>query len=134
MSRTPPEKIANIGPKTQAQLRQIGIRTIEDLAKLGAIDAFVRLKRAGFKPSLNALYSFEGALTGRHWTKLSPDEKLHLVGEATTRIDAFQKAKKVVMPVRDVEVPRSDDDPVDAPTADSEGYDDGPTFERGESA
>lgn len=101
------EKIPNIGPKTQAQLRQIGIRTHEDLARFGVVDTFVRLKRAGFKPSLNALYALEGALSNRHWTSLSPDEKNALVVEANARLDALKQAKVTVMPVRDVTVPRS---------------------------
>jgi len=108
------EKIPNIGPKTQAQLRQIGIRTHEDLARSGVVNTFVRLKRAGFKPSLNALYALEGALSNRHWTSLSPDEKNALVVEANARLDALKQAKITVMPVRDVAVPRE------------EGYDDGP--------
>lgn len=108
------EKIPNIGPKTQAQLRQIGIRTHGDLARFGVVDAFVRLKRAGFKPSLNALYALEGALSNRHWTSLSPEEKNALVTEANARLDALKQAKITVMPVRDIAVPRE------------EGYDDGP--------
>ena len=108
------EKIPNIGPKTQAQLRQIGIRTHEDLARLGVVDTFVRLKRAGFKPSLNALYALEGALSNRHWTSLSADEKNALVVEANARLDALKQAKVTVMPVRDVAVPRQ------------ESFDDGP--------
>lgn len=107
------EKIPNIGPKTQAQLRQIGIRTHEDLARHGVVETFVRLKRAGFKPSLNALYALEGALSNRHWTSLSPDEKNALVVEANARLDALKQAKVTVMPVRDVAVTRE------------EGYDDG---------
>jgi hypothetical protein len=108
------EKIPNIGPKTQAQLRQVGIRTHEDLARLGVVEAFVRLKRAGFKPSLNALYALEGALSNRHWTSLSADEKHALVTEANARLNALKQAKITVMPVRDIAVPRE------------EGYDDGP--------
>ncbi len=108
------EKIPNIGPKTQAQLRQIGIRTHEDLARFGVVEAFVRLKRAGFKPSLNALYALEGALSSRHWTSLSAEEKHALVSEANARLEALKQSKTTVMPVRDVAVSRE------------EGYDDGP--------
>lgn len=108
------EKIPNIGPKTQAQLRQIGIRSHADLARVGVVEAFVRLKRAGFKPSLNALYALEGALSNRHWTSLSAEEKHALVSEANARLEALKQAKVTVMPVRDVAVPRE------------EGYDDGP--------
>uniref|UniRef100_UPI00036FE9B5 TfoX/Sxy family DNA transformation protein n=1 Tax=Xanthomonas sp. SHU 308 TaxID=1591201 RepID=UPI00036FE9B5 len=50
-------KLRNIGPKSAAWLRQVGVRTQQDLEAAGAIGAFVKVKRAGFKPSLNLLYS-----------------------------------------------------------------------------
>ncbi|MCB1611435.1 MAG: TfoX/Sxy family DNA transformation protein, partial [Xanthomonadales bacterium] len=53
----PSEKIRNVGPKSAAWLRQIGIRTEEDLRKFGAVEAYRRVKLAGFKPTLNLLYS-----------------------------------------------------------------------------
>ena len=57
----PSEKIRNVGPKSAAWLRQIGIRTEEDLRKFGAVEAYRRVKLAGFKPTLNLLYSMAGA-------------------------------------------------------------------------
>ena len=57
-------KLRNIGPKSAAWLRQVGLRSAEDLAAVGAVGAFVKIRRAGFKPSLNLLYSLEGALVG----------------------------------------------------------------------
>ena len=57
-----PAKLRNIGPKSAAQLRQVGVRTLDDLRALGSLEAFVKLKRAGFKPSLNLLYALEGAI------------------------------------------------------------------------
>ena len=67
-------KIRNVGPKSAAWLRQVGVRTVEDLARLGPVEAFLKVKRAGFRPSLNLLYSMAGALADCHWTDL-PDEK-----------------------------------------------------------
>src|SRR3546814_4265459 len=46
---TPPLKMRNIGPKSAAWLRQVGLRTPEDLAEAGPLEAFMRVKRAGFK-------------------------------------------------------------------------------------
>ena len=37
---TAPEKLRNIGPKSAAWLRQVGLRTREDLHEVGAVDAF----------------------------------------------------------------------------------------------
>lgn len=67
-------KIRNVGPKSAAWLRQVGIRTPEDLARIGAVEAFLKVKRAGFRPSLNLLYSMAGALADCHWAEL-PDER-----------------------------------------------------------
>ena len=67
-------KIRNVGPKSAAWLRQIGVRTTEDLARVGPVDAFLKVKRAGFRPSLNLLYSMAGALADCHWADL-PEEK-----------------------------------------------------------
>ncbi len=75
------EKIRNVGPKSAAWLRQVGVRTIEDLTREGAIDTFLKVKRAGFRPSLNLLYSMEGALVDCHWTDLSDERKQQLVSE-----------------------------------------------------
>ena len=57
-----------VGPKAVAWLRPVGVRTQEDLVEVGAVAAYVKCKRAGFRPSLNMLYALEGALlaaTGR---------------------------------------------------------------------
>ena len=69
-----PGKIRNVGPKSAAWLRQVGVRTQEDLVRLGAVEAFMKVKRAGFRPSLNLLYALEGALVDCHWADL-PDER-----------------------------------------------------------
>ena len=75
------EKIRNVGPKSAAWLRQVGVRTIEDLTREGAVDTFLKVKRAGFRPSLNLLYSMEGALVDCHWTDLSDERKQQLVSD-----------------------------------------------------
>ena len=68
-----------MGPKSAAWLRQIGIRTEEDLRKIGAVEAYRRVKLAGFKPTLNLLYSMAGAEDDCHWTALSEERKHALV-------------------------------------------------------
>lgn len=74
-------KLRNIGPKSAAWLRQVGLRTTEDIEAVGAVEAFLRIKRAGFRPSLNLLYSLEGALTDRHWQEIPADRREALVAE-----------------------------------------------------
>jgi DNA transformation protein and related proteins len=78
------EKLRNIGPKSAAWLRQVGLRTQQDLAAAGAVGAFLKVKRAGFKPSLNLLYSLEGALTGCHWQELPEARRTQLRNELET--------------------------------------------------
>lgn len=101
------EKLQNIGPKSAAWLRQVGVRTLEDLKALGAVGVFMKVKRAGFRPSLNLLYALAGAEQGRHWATLSPEEKNALVVDASARDDALQAAKRMVTPARDVTPPRA---------------------------
>lgn len=69
-------KLRNIGPKSAAWLRQVGLRTQEDLAAVGSVEAFMRVKRAGFKPTLNLLYALEGALLDCHWQDV-PEARRH---------------------------------------------------------
>ena len=72
-------KIRNVGPKSAAWLRQVGVRTTEDLARVGPVDAFLKVKRAGFRPSLNLLYSMAGALADCHWADLPEEKKQELL-------------------------------------------------------
>lgn len=88
-------KLRNIGPKSAAWLRQVGLRTPEDLVAIGAVGAFVKVKRAGFKPSLNLLYSLEGALQDCHWQELPEARRTTLVAEYEAVI-AEQPLKKAL--------------------------------------
>jgi DNA transformation protein and related proteins len=82
------QKLLNVGPKSAAWLRQVGVRTQADLEALGSVAAFMKVKRAGFRPSLNLLYALEGALLGCHWQQL-PDERR---GELLIAVDAAEAA------------------------------------------
>ena len=73
-------KIRNVGPKSAAWLRQVGVRTTEDLERVGPVEAFLKVKRAGFRPSLNLLYSMAGALADCHWADLPEEQKQALLG------------------------------------------------------
>jgi DNA transformation protein len=79
-------KLRNIGPKSAAWLRQVGLRTPEDLAAIGPVEAFMRVKRAGFKPSLNLLYALEGALCDTHWQEVPEARRQELVAQAEAAI------------------------------------------------
>ena len=81
-----PLKMRNIGPKSAAWLRQVGLKTPEDLVEAGPLEAFMRIKRAGFKPSLNLLYSLEGALCDCHWQDVPDARRVELVAAAELAI------------------------------------------------
>ena len=86
MAASSAPKLRNIGPKSAAWLRQVGLRTHEDIATAGAVDAFMRVKRAGFRPSLNLLYSLEGALQDCHWQEVPEARRNELVQAAEAAI------------------------------------------------
>ena len=94
----PVEKIRNIGPKSMAWLRQTGVRTIEDLQAVGALAAFVRIKRAGFRPSLNLLYALEGAILGCHWQEISDVRRAELIQAAEAEVALLPQPKWKRMP------------------------------------
>ncbi|WP_371183055.1 TfoX/Sxy family protein [Xanthomonas sacchari] len=132
-------KLRNIGPKSAAWLRQVGVRTQQDLEAAGAVGAFVKVKRAGFKPSLNLLYSLEGALSGCHWQELSEARRAQLLAELETATAALpaQRGLPVAGPVATTHFDRDDthgnedadgayaQDTHDTPVGDHHGDDDG---------
>lgn len=111
-------KLLNIGPKSAAWLRQVGVRTLDDLKTHGAVGTFMKVKRAGFRPSLNLLYALAGAEQGVHWASLAPEYKTALVTEVNALDDAAKLAKKFITPARDIPVERApiDDAAMPEPT------------------
>ena len=73
--------LRNIGPKSAAWLRQVGLHQSEDLVAAGAVQAFLKVRRAGFKPSLNLLYALEGALLDCHWHDVPTERRQQLQAE-----------------------------------------------------
>jgi DNA transformation protein len=73
--------LPNFGPKSQQMLEQAGIKTVEQLRKLGAVRAYLQVKRSGGNASLNLLWALEGALTGQHWQVVAKNERLRLLLE-----------------------------------------------------
>ena len=112
----------NVGPRTAAWLRQVGLRTREDLEAIGAAAAFAKVRRAGFKPSLNVLYSLEGALQGCHWQEVPLPRRQQLQSEAEAIIANHpgQRPNTVAGPVIDRYGGGADND---ADDADSEQHD-----------
>lgn len=69
------QHLKNLG-KTSAQwLHAVGIHSISDLRRLGAVDAYRAVRTRGFRASKVLLYAIEGALLDVHWNDVPPERK-----------------------------------------------------------
>ncbi len=75
-------KLPNIGPKSAAWLRQVGIRSRDQLIEAGTVATFIKIKRAGFRPGLNLLYALEGAIRDCHWRDVTDARRAELIEQA----------------------------------------------------
>jgi DNA transformation protein len=73
--------LPNLGPKSQQMLLHAGIHSLGQLRELGAVRAYVQVKRSGANSSLNLLWAMEGALSGRHWQDVAKQDRLSLLLE-----------------------------------------------------
>ena len=80
----------NLGPVSTRWLASVGIRRRADLIRMGPVEAFLRVKAAGHKPSLNLLWGLAGAERGLRWSKLSEADRHQLLLE----LDAAQAVKE----------------------------------------
>jgi DNA transformation protein and related proteins len=71
--------LPNLGPKSQKMLERAGLVSFDQLRALGSVAAFVRVKRAGGKPSLNLLWALEGALSGLEWQVVAREHRISLL-------------------------------------------------------
>ncbi len=62
--------LRDLGPRSAAMLTAAGVRTRDELARLGAIGACARVQATGKRVSLNLAYAIEGALTDCDWRAL----------------------------------------------------------------
>lgn len=63
-------ELKNIGETIEKRLNEIGIFTKEDLELTGPVDAYKKIQENNpgkTIPVCYYLYSFEGALTNKHW-------------------------------------------------------------------
>jgi len=90
MRRRAPPGLKNIGPVSSRWLAAVGVRKRADLIRLGAVGAFLKVKAAGYKPSLNLLWALAGAERGLHWTRLPDEARQRLLLE----LDAAQAGRE----------------------------------------
>lgn len=126
-------KLRNIGPKSAAWLRQVGLRSHEDIAAIGTVEAFMRVKRAGFKPTLNLLYAIEGALLDCHWQEIPDQRRNELIAaaEAATALLPAPRNRPAAAPVRTTVLT---EDTVAMPPSYDDGFDDEPAGEGADEA
>ena len=76
--------LRNLGPRSEALLEQAGVRSVAQLRRIGALEAFWKVKRARLTNTLNMLWALVGALEpwpeGRNWRDVaSSNERLGLM-------------------------------------------------------
>lgn len=79
------EGLVNIGPALARDLHAVGIHDVADLRSLGALEAARRLEAAGRRDCVNAFLAIEGALRGRRWISMPPEERRRLREEWNRR-------------------------------------------------
>jgi len=73
--------LPNIAKKIAARLNEVGIFSEDDLRSVGAVGAHKRIKEKYPELTLSVyyyLYSFEGALTDKHWEEIGEERKQQL--------------------------------------------------------
>jgi DNA transformation protein and related proteins len=75
-------QLKNLGMASVNILHAVGINTYADLQRVGAVEAYLRIKARDINVSKVMLYALEGALLNVHWNDLPPEIKTQLVAEA----------------------------------------------------
>lgn len=62
-------------------LVQAGVNSPSDLRALGSVHAFLQVREAGLRPSLNLLWALEGAIQDLPWQQVARTDRLRLLME-----------------------------------------------------
>ncbi len=81
-------KLKNLGLASVNILHSVGIRSCEDLRRVGPVEAFISIRNRGINASRVMLYALQGALLDVHWNDLDPDLKRRLASEADRLLSA----------------------------------------------
>lgn len=85
--------VKNIGPVSSGWLSSVGVRSRADLIRLGPVSAYLRVKDAGHRVTLNLLWALAGAERGLPWNRLSPEDRQQLLLELDAAL-ATREPKK----------------------------------------
>lgn len=72
-------KLPNIGNTVEAQLNEVGITSIDDLKKIGAKEAWLKIQEIDESARINRLMALEGAIEGVKKIMLSDEMKADLI-------------------------------------------------------
>lgn len=72
------DELTNIGKSLAEELNQAGIKTPEQLFKMGSEDAFKKLLAIDNTTCINSLYALEGAIQSIRWHNLNKKRKNEL--------------------------------------------------------
>lgn len=70
--------LPNIGPEVAKQLEAVGILTIDDLKRVGAKEAWLRILAIDSSACIHRLYGLQGAIFGISKRELAIEEKQEL--------------------------------------------------------
>lgn len=82
-SAEPLSSLMNIGPRSEALLRAVGINSAQKLREVGAVEAYLRVLGAGYPPHLMLLYAFYGAIHQINCLHLPQEDKDRLKAAVT---------------------------------------------------
>ena len=71
-------KLPNIGKKVEEQLIQVGIASADDLKRIGAKEAWLKIQEMDESACIHRLMALEGAIQGVKKTMLSDEVKADL--------------------------------------------------------
>lgn len=74
--------LKNLGNTSVNWLRTVGIHNREELARVGPVATYNRIRERGIRVSRVLLYALQGALLDVHWNELDPALKRRLVEAA----------------------------------------------------
>jgi DNA transformation protein len=81
-------ELKNLGNTSINWLRSIGVKSQQDLERMGAVAAYNEIKRRGIRVSRVLLYALHGAMIDEHWKDLDNDTKQSLLEQADGQCDS----------------------------------------------
>lgn len=69
----------NLGPKSLGVLQRAGITTLEDLRRIGAVEAYRMAEAVDASVSLNLLWALEGAILDEPWQSVAREHRTRLL-------------------------------------------------------